>query len=481
MQNKEKYHLDEISLFDKNDTLFNDWLNNCISEAIMIIDKETRILYVNSQYAKITGYNLEKVRGKRLCEIEPSAFLNRVVQTGQPVIGQHYKIKSARGINVVTFALPIFYNQKIIGGIGIFRDVSQMEQIMNDMLKMKALLEYYQEELNLKSSLHTAFASLIGENREFIKALIKAHKAAKSNATVLIEGESGVGKNLLAKAIHISSDRKDKPFIEVNCAAIPETLLESELFGYVGGAFTGARREGKVGKIELANGGTLFLDEIGDMSISMQSKILTVIQERVIERIGDSKKIPLDIRIITATNKNLRSLINSGKFREDLYFRLNVIPIFLPPLRRRKEDIPLLIDYFIKKYNQKYNKNVNLCKNTLKILNSYDWPGNIRELNNVIEHAVLMCTGGLIQPEHLPEPFNQKFFKYLSFLGNSTKDFPKLKTLLEEVEKEAITTALKLANQNRTKAMEMLGLSRRMFYHKIKKYGLNLNLTEPSQ
>ncbi len=468
MQNK----VDEITLFKNSDNSFNDWLNNSISEAVMIIDKETKILYANSQYGKITGYDPDKVKGKKLSQIEPGAFLNEVVRTGQPVIGKHNKLASARGITIITNALPIFHNGEIIGAIGIFRDASQMEYIMNEMLKMKGLLEYYQEQLNLKSSLPDAFASLTGENRKFIKALIKAYKASESTATVLIEGESGVGKNLLARAIHMSSERKDKPFIDVNCAAIPETLLESELFGYVGGAFTGARREGKVGKIELANGGTLFLDEIGDMSAPMQAKILTVIQEHTIERIGDNKKISLDIRIIAATNKNLKSQVEAGKFREDLYFRLSVIPIYLPPLRERREDIPLLVDFFIKKYSQKYHKTVNLCKNTLKILKAYDWPGNVRELSNVIEHAVLMCPGGPVKQEHLPESFQQISFKHLSSLKNSPKNFPKLKTLLEEVEKEAILTALKVANQNKTKAMEMLGLSRRMFYHKINKYGL---------
>ncbi|MFZ5632172.1 MAG: sigma-54 interaction domain-containing protein [Bacillota bacterium] len=463
--------VENIFLFNNNS--FNDWLFNSISDAIIIVDKDTKILYVNSQWEKLVGIKLDEIRGKKLMDIEPNALLNKVVRTGQPVIGKQYEL-SKYGINIITNSLPIFNNNnKLIGGIGIFRDISQIEYIMNEMLKIKNIIGYYEEKLNLKSSLPAAFSSLIGENTEFINALIKAYKASKSTATVLIEGESGVGKNLLARAIHMSGSRKEKPFIDVNCAAIPESLLESELFGYVGGSFTGARKDGKAGKVELANGGTLFLDEIGDMSITMQSKILKVIQEHTIERVGDIKKISVDIRIIAATNKNLKSMVNDSTFRGDLYFRLSVIPIYLPPLRERKEDIPLLIDFFINKYNQIYNKNISLGKNILNILKSYDWPGNVRELNNVIEHAVLMCPVGTIKMEHLPEPFNRTPFKHLRTLGTSLNDFPKLKYLVEEVEKETIISALKLTNYNKTRAMEILGLSRRMFYHKISKYGLN--------
>lgn len=463
----------EVSIFNKDNEAFNDWLHDAISEAIIIIDKETRILYVNSQWEKITGYTLDEVRGYKLTDIEPGSLLNEVIRTSKPVFGKNNQLLAAKGVNIISNAMPVFHDNSLIGGIAIFRESSQIELIMKELFKMKRAIEYYQEQLNDKDCLPADFTALTGESKDFIRALVKAHKASESTATVLIEGESGVGKTLLARAIHMSSSRKEKPFVSVNCAAIPETLLESELFGYVRGAFTGANREGKMGKIEIANGGTLFLDEIADMSITMQSKILTVIQERTIERIGDNKKIPLDIRIIAATNKNLKSLVSGGKFREDLYFRLSVIPIYLLPLRERKEDIPLLINLFAKKYNLKYGKNVKLSKKALNILKSYEWPGNIRELDNVIEHAVVMCSAALIKPEDLPESFSQFPARYLSSLGNTSNEFPKLKNLLEEVEKQAIVSALNLTNYNKTKAMGLLGLSRRMFYHKIKKYGLN--------
>jgi transcriptional regulator with PAS, ATPase and Fis domain len=317
---------------------------------------------------------------------------------------------------------------------------------------------------------------MIGESPEFVKALTKAYRASASNATVLIFGESGVGKNLLARAIHGSGHRKDKPIVEINCAAIPDTLLESELFGYMGGSFTGANKEGKVGKAERANGGTLFLDEIGDMSIPMQSKLLKLIEEGNIDRIGDTKQTHVDIRFITATNRDLRSMMKNGNFREDLYYRLNVIPIYLPPLRERREDVPLLIDFFINKYTRIYNKKVDLAMTVYNLLNHYYWPGNIRELNNVIEHAVLMCPGRIIKTEHLPWPLNARSNQKLSLddFDSTDEKCSKLKYLVEEVEKRAIRSALKTCNNNKTKAIQTLGLTRRVFYHKIKKYNIDL-------
>jgi len=459
-----------------DDTFFKDWLINCIKDAIIVIDKDTKILYVNSQWEKLMGINSSQAKGQKLEDIEPDSLLNTVVRKGKPLIGKESILRKSK-LTIITNSLPIFNNSKLVGGIGIFREASQLHQVMNEMLEMRKIVEYYEEQLKLKSSLPSDFASLIGENKEFVKALIKAYKASESTATVLILGESGVGKNLLARAIHVSGNRKDKPFVDVNCAAIPETLLESELFGYVGGSFTGAKKEGKSGKAELANGGTLFLDEIGDMSISMQSKLLKLIQERTIERIGDSKQIHVDIRFIAATNRNLQSMVEKGTFREDLYYRLSVIPIYLPPLRERKDDLQLLIDFFVNKYTSVYSKKVNLSKSVSDLLKDYHWPGNIRELNNVIEHAVLMCPFGAIKTEHLPKNFasgaNKKFL-----ISTPTKptdeDFPKLKYIVEEVEKKAIISALKNCKNNKTRAMELLGLTRRIFYLKIKKYNIDL-------
>ncbi|NHM26558.1 sigma 54-interacting transcriptional regulator [Desulfofundulus sp. TPOSR] len=451
-----------------------DWLIDSIKDAIILVDKDTKILYVNSQWEKIIGISANQAIGKKLEDIEPDALLNIVVKTGKPEIGKRV-IHRKTGFEVISNSIPIFDKTNIVGGIGIFKEVSQFNMIINKMQRAKKIMEYHKEQLKLRSSLPDSFASLIGENKEFLNALFKAYRASQSSANVLILGESGVGKNLLAKAIHMSGSRKDKPFVDINCAAIPETLLESELFGYVRGSFTGANREGKLGKVEIANGGTLFLDEIADMSINMQSKLLKLIQERTIERIGDNKQIQVDIRIIAATNRDLMSMVNNGTFREDLYYRLSVIPIYLPPLRERKEDIPLLIDYFIKKYNSIYNKSVYLSKDVYNLLKMYNWPGNIRELSNVIEYAVLMCPSGPIKTEHLPEISNLRVNKFLGSweIIKIDHNFPKLKYLLEEIEKKAILSALKMSNNNKTKAMEALGLNRRTFYMKLKKYNLN--------
>jgi len=294
-----------------------------------------------------------------------------------------------------------------------------------------------------------------------------ALKAAKTKATILLTGESGTGKELIAKAIHFESDRSKGPFIAINCAAIPENLLEAELFGYEKGAFTGALIS-KPGKFELANGGTIFLDEIGDLPLHLQAKLLRVIQDKTFERIGGTKSIKVDIRIIAATNKDLEEMVKDGSFREDLYFRLNVIPIYLPPLRERKEDIPLLIDHFLKKFNEEYGKNINITKEAMEKLVNYSWPGNVRELENTIERLVILAEGNEITLNDLPFYIRQEDDTRITCV----KLKETLPSQLELIEKQAIKEALKASNYNQTKAAKMLGLTKRQINYKIKKYGL---------
>lgn len=321
------------------------------------------------------------------------------------------------------------------------------------------------ENIRLKKDLSRCycFPNIIGESHEMKKVYSLVEKVADSDSTVLILGESGTGKELIATTIHYQSKRKDKPLIKVNCAAMPEGLIESELFGHEKGAFTGAIKR-KPDRFELASGGTIFLDEIGDIPLSTQSKILRVIQERQFERVGGTETLNVDVRIIAATNRNLEEEVKRGNFREDLYYRLNVIPITLPPLRNRKEDIPYLIDFFLDKCKNKLSRNISFSKDAIDALLAYDYPGNIRELENIVERCVTLSTSDTIQKDDLP-PFIVKKpdNKYLS-----------LSDIAAEAEKEHIIRILKTTKGNKTRAAEMLGISRKTLWEKMNAYRIEL-------
>jgi transcriptional regulator with PAS, ATPase and Fis domain len=291
-------------------------------------------------------------------------------------------------------------------------------------------------------------------------------RVADSNATVMIYGESGTGKELVARAMHFNSPRKEKPYIQVNCAALPETLLESELFGHEKGAFTGAvaRRQGR---FELANHGTLFLDEIGEISLAMQAKLLRVLQEKTFERVGGVETIKVDVRIVTATNRNLQAAIKEGTFREDLYYRLNVIPIQLPPLRERKEDTPLLVQYFLEKLDIK-KRIQNIDPDAIKALVNYQWPGNVRELENVLERAIIIAPGNRITCDQVPLDACKRPQETQSIIA----DIPDEGISLEEVEKLILMKALAKAEGNQTKAAQLLKISRHTLLYRMEKYGL---------
>ncbi|MGC8852792.1 MAG: sigma-54 interaction domain-containing protein, partial [Hydrogenobacter sp.] len=297
-----------------------------------------------------------------------------------------------------------------------------------------------------------------------IKNLIDLiEKVSQTDTTVLLTGESGTGKSLVAKAIHFLSSRKEKPFITINCSAIPETLLEAELFGYEKGAFTGAYTS-KKGKFEIANGGTVFLDEIGDMPLSLQPKILRVLQDKEIEKLGSERSIKVDVRIISATNKDLWSLVQKGSFREDLYYRLSVVPIHIPPLRERKEDIPVLIDHFLNLFNQRYNKNVRIDAKALEIMMEYPWPGNIRELENTIERLVIL-KDGIIREKDLPSYF------FVELRKEEPKHLP---SIIELTEREEIIKALEKTGYVKSRAAKLLGYTLRQLDYRIQKYRIEL-------
>lgn len=318
------------------------------------------------------------------------------------------------------------------------------------------------ENIRLKKDLGKCycFPNIIGESDAMKKVFTFVEKVAGTDSTVLILGESGTGKELIATTIHYQSKRKDKPLIKVNCAAIPEGLIESELFGHEKGAFTGAMKR-KAGRFELANGGTIFLDEIGDIPLSTQAKILRVIQERQFERVGGIETLSVDVRIIAATNKNLEEEVKKNNFREDLYYRLNVIPIMIPPLRDRKEDIPYLINFFLDKCKNNLNKDIRFSKEAIDALLKYDYPGNVRELQNIIERCVTLSAGNIIQKDDLP-PF--------IFEKDDSRKIFHLSDVLAEAERDHILRVLKSTKWNKTKAAELLGISRKTLWEKINVY-----------
>lgn len=335
-------------------------------------------------------------------------------------------------------------------------------------LQIKKLVEHQSllfENLDLKKELSKkySFEDIIGKSHKMQEIFNLIKIVAKSDATCLIQGETGTGKELVARAIHNSSLRRNGPFVAVSCAALPESLLESELFGYEKGAFTGAVSQ-KEGKFEAANKGTLFLDEIGEISPSVQVHLLRVLQEKEFTRIGGNTPVKVDIRIISATNKDLSKLTSEGKFRQDLYYRLNVITINLPPLRERKEDIPLLAEHFLHRFNIRNNKNItSFSDEVMEFFMKYHWPGNVRELENFVEHAVVICKGKVIKLEDLPSIKGEKI------------EYPEKRKTLEEMEKDYILKILSETNHNFSKTAEILGITRVTLYNKIKKYGINVN------
>jgi len=441
-------------------------LNN-IHDVVMVIDSETTIVYANEAYAKILGVPVAKVLGRRLDKIEPKAAAIDVLRTGKPYkIGGDYL--DSLGIDVVGCAFLLFDGNTIIGCVSIFKNITDVVELNRELQQTKGVADYLKEQLEQWEQLPLSFKEYVGQNSRLKETLVLAAKVARTDSTVLILGESGVGKEVLARAVHNSSRRKGMPMIKVNCAAMPEDLIESELFGYEDGAFTGAKKGGKLGKFELAHCGTIFLDEIGDMSLTMQAKLLRVLQEKEFERVGGNKPIKVDIRVIAATNRDLESMIEQGTFRLDLYYRLNIVPLTLTPLRERKDDLLELAKTFLNQFSGQVGHKLTLSPRVIRFFQEYDWPGNIRELQNVLEHASIVCGGKTIEIQHLPAriiPTHDGDF--------SSKEKPyAVKEILARIEKELILSALDTYNNNRTNAMKALGFSRRVFYDKLLRYGI---------
>ncbi len=434
-------------------------------DLICFVDDRKIISYVNPSYEKHFGIKSSDIVGKDLLQISPKGLRLKVFNTRKPIENMIY-LKD--NIEIISTVEPIFIDGTFKGVISISKTVTELKDLAKKLEKFEEELNYYKDELNRHNILNSSFDSIIGCSSSLKDSLFIAQKASKSPSTVLIRGESGTGKELIAKAIHNNSNRKEMPFVRINCAAIPENLLESELFGYEKGAFTGAVKS-KPGKFNIADGGTIFLDEIGDMPISMQVKLLRVLQEREFESVGSLTTQTVDIRIIAATNRNLEDMIKESKFREDLYYRLNVISIILPPLKNRKEDINILVEHFIHKINIKLGKNITgINQKSLMNLQKYHWPGNIRELENVIERAINLCETKVITEFDLPFYIKNEELEMDSLINLKNGELEPL----ENYEKEIITLAMQ-KYKSFNKAGKALGITHRTVSLKCKKYGID--------
>lgn len=436
----------------KNTSIAYEEIFNSIAVGIIATDENGIITIFNKASERITGFSLDKAIGKNINEVMTDIDVSQVLRFGSEFLNKKYVIgEKTLFINIT----PIYAGGKITGSLVVFQDFPQ--------------IEYLEGELKRSRKLDKAFDIIVGNSGKLKDALTVASKAAETDSTVIIRGESGTGKELVANAIHYSSKRRDKPFIRVNCAAIPSALLESELFGHEKGAFTGAITQ-KIGKFELADGGSIFLDEIGDIPIEIQVKLLRVLQDKEFERVGGIRTIKVDVRIIAATNKNLEEAMKNGTFREDLYYRLNVIPIFLPSLRDRKEDIPVLVEHFIKKLNKKLGKNVQFVTNkAIKALIKYDWPGNIRELENLIERCITLSDKEYIDFDDLPSYIkNVKDSKddEVIYLGDNY-DIEKMENYEYKIIKAALSRY-----KSFNKAGKALGLTHKTVAAKARKFHL---------
>ena len=428
-------------------------LIDSMDRAIVSVDINGKIDKYNSKFKEIFNLNDSEVEDKSVVQVlnfinEPLNKDFKRYKSGMFFYRKNgYELKGIYNINKITV------KDKLKGYVIDFID------------KREAIKNYNRINKDYKIVLD----NIIGESNIIKTIKNESFIASKSSSTVLITGESGTGKELFARAIHNHSDRVDNPFIAVNCAAIPDNLLESELFGYEEGAFTGAKKGGKLGKFELAHKGTIFLDEIGDMSLHLQAKLLRVLQERELDKIGGKSNISIDVRIISATNKDLEDMVSQGIFREDLYYRLNVIPIHLPSLKERREDIPLLIDYTIKEYSNKLGKNVDhVDKDVLKVMMGYRWPGNIRELQNIIEYSINMSSSSVITLDAIPQKIK------CTSINEVREDNREIRTL-EELEKQEIIKALgkfKDFKKDKELVAKALGISRATLYRKLEKYNI---------
>ena len=436
-------------------------------EWMVVVDAAGVITMISEEYAGFNGVTVPDAIGRHVTEVIENTRMHIVARTGVAEMGETQKIK---GRDVIVNRIPLKDGDRIVGAYGrvVFKDVGQLRELAGKLHLLESKIRYYEQELTHLRGAKYTFANIVGKGAAITAAKEEALRASRKDSTVLLRGETGTGKELFAHAIHASGHRNSGPFIKLNCAAVPAELLESELFGYEEGAFTGAKKGGKPGKFEMANGGTLFLDEIGDMPSAMQAKLLRALQEKEVERVGGTATRLVDIRVVAATSRNIEELVGEGKFRADLYYRINVIPIRIPPLRDRREDIGEIADRILAKLSSEGGEpKRDLAPELKKILLSYAWPGNVRELHNVLEHAVAMSRDSLLLPEHLPASLLR------AVAAGEKKGIPgSLASVKAEAERGAIMAALKAANGNKSRAASLLCIHRVKLYEKMKRYGI---------
>jgi len=441
----------------QNDQFLQAILNS-ISEGVMSLDKDWTIASWNRAAEKITGFRSEEVLGRECRKVFRTSLcrdncpVDRALSCGHPYHDIQVAILNKRNelVRLLVNATPLYDSEgHIIGGLETFRDVSQNHWMLEELER------------------HYGYSNIVGRSKAMMAVYEVLSSLMNTDTTVLIQGESGTGKELIARALHFYGPRKDRSFVAINCSALPEGVLETELFGHVKGAFTGAIRD-RVGKFELASGGTLFLDEIAEISQSIQVKLLRVLEEKEFQRIGSNRSIKVDIRLITATNKDLHKRVLDGSFRDDLYYRLSVFPVHLPPLRERIEDIPLLVGHFIDKFNKQTGKNIQgIADRMLEILEAYPWPGNVRELANAIEHAFVHTKGSLLHPQDLPQTLLE-----VPPVQPASKASGREKILVH-LERQLIVKELEAAGWNKTEAAKRLRMGRSTLWRKMAKYGIS--------
>ena len=457
---------------DKRYKYIFDEILTLTDDGFVVVDNHGVITDINEQYCQYLKTTRDYAIGRSIAEIIPNTKMIDIVNYAYREEGAILRLSEKSDddsdrIFLVNRSAVYDENHNVIAGVAQVKFRLQTLDSAKKLMREYSEYEFYREEYRNRNSSQYSFDKIVGNSPRFAEVKKAGYKASKTMFPVLLTGETGTGKEVFANAIHNNGERREKPMVSINCAAIPNELLESELFGYEEGAFTGAKKGGKKGKFELASGGTLFLDEIGDMPLGMQAKLLRVLQEKEIEKIGGYKPIPVDVRIIAATRKNLPQMIEAGEFREDLYYRLNVIHIELPPLRERREDIVELASYFLNRLNSDYKSGISLSPEVRDCFVNYDWPGNIRELDNVIKSAYAACEDFLIQLSDLPSKMVSRHQLSEEVVGGK-----KLNQMMEEYERGLLTDVLKNCNWNCQMAANELGIHRSALYKKIAKYEL---------
>lgn len=463
-------HLELFKIINKNYFNCNDIFSlilDKINNAICLVDKNCNVRYWNETAERLYNINKSEIIGKEITTVFPNALLPKVIEE-KKIYKNVYNSPRVDNNDIIS-ASPLYKNGEIIGAISSDMEVSELIKI-SDILSKSKYIDNFEKEVLINSD-NIYFSNIVGEERNFKEAVNFAKGISKAKINVLLIGESGTGKELFANAIHTESGRKGR-FVAINCSAIPINLMESELFGYEAGSFTGALKKGKIGKFEVADEGTIFLDEIGDMPMYMQPKILRFLEDGVITRVGSDKSKKINVRVVAATNQNLKKLIDKNLFRKDLYYRLNSILIELPPLRERKSDIPILINKFIETFSIKHRINiVKIPDDIVKVLLSYEWDGNIRELKNVVERIVVLSKNSEVDISFLPQNIIENKGNKIP---NITYNNLKLDDIISYAEKDALLKAMKLARGNKAKAAKILDIPRSTLYFKLDRYGLRV-------